>query len=210
MVRIADTIRSKWLKADDIPGGPKVGSWDLTIRRVSLSRFSDGRDSLDLEFHETPKVLGCNVTNRKALQLIFGEDVETDDLVGQRIRLVAVATQDSNGRPCWGVRIQTPPGDFRSASTAARERIGQAMQRTGARPRQAPPAGPRGATSVVRPRLLNDPPAAADQGPYEPPDERFAPPGPEDYPDDSSPLEPTGFVDDQDPGFDDRWEGRNR
>lgn len=179
-MRLRDTVQSKWFKVDDLPGRQN-GELIVTIKGFGMSKFSDGRESLDLVFHEHPKPLGCNTTNKKRLMLIFGEDVELDDLVGQRIRLYAEATQDLRGVPCWGVRIGACENTIQAATMKARERIDAALARD-----DAPPSAPRRAapapTMANAPRATNRPASAPVGRIYQ----------------DSGP--PPGFYDPEDPG----------
>lgn len=170
-MRLRDTVESKWFKVEDLPGRER-GSLVVTIAKVGTSKFSDGRESVDLHFHEHPKPLGCNTTNRKRLLMIFGEDVQLHELVGNRIELYAELTQDMKGQPVWGVRIRPVPDTVQAASAGARERIAAARQAVENRPAQG-----------HRPR--QEAPARPVQGAQE----------------------PAGFVDSQDPGFDESYEG---
>lgn len=190
-MRLRDTVQSKWLKVGDLPGREN-GFLDLTIAKVGMSRFSDGRESVDLYFHEHPKPLGANTTNRKRLMALFGEDIEFEDLIGRRIRVYAEMTQDAKGEPCWGMRIGPVPNTVAESSFEARQRIEAAQLRQGAAQRMAaaaplPPSGPRrtpqdAPAEIPRPMSHRPAPVAA------------APIVPE---------EPAGFVDDQDPGAED-------
>lgn len=185
-MRLRDTVQSKWFKVEDLPGREQ-GALAVTIAKIGMTRFPDGRESMDLYFHEHPKPLGTNSTNRKRLLAMFGDDVELEDLVGRRIELYAELTQDKKGVPCWGVRIRPPMATVQAASAAAREKIEAARMRAGA---SGVPAAP-----TVGPR-------------------RIAQEGPSDHPRPMShrptvvapapvqPVEPAGFVDEQDPGFD--------
>lgn len=189
-MRLRDTVQSKWMKVQDLPGREN-GFLDLTIARIGMSRFNDGRESLDLHFHEHPKPLGCNVTNRKRLMALFGEDIDAQDLVGRRIRVYAELTQDAKGEACWGMRIGPIPNTVAQASTAARERIEAAQLRHGVAQRwegqdqraAQPPRMAQDAPTEFRRPMSHGPAAGA--------------------PGSAGPVEPPGFVDDQDPGADD-------
>lgn len=178
-MRLRDTVQSKWLKVEDLPG-KQNGFLDLTIAKVGMSKFSDGRESVDLYFHEHPKPLGANATNRKRLMMLFGEDIELEDLRGRRIRVYAEMTQDAKGVACWGVRIGPVSETVSAASAEARERIAAAQARTAA----AAPARPRTMPQDARgdhPRPMSH-------------RETLAPAAL------NGPSEPAGFVDPQDPG----------
>lgn len=184
-MRLRDTVQSKWFKVEDLPGREQ-GHLDVTIGRIGASRFADGRESVDLYFHEHPKPLSANATNRKRLMMLFGEDVEVEDLIGRRVRLYAEMTQDAKGVPCWGVRIGPVPDTIHAASAAARERIQQAQVRQAA-PARPVPVGPSRMAQDGRPE---HPRPMSHR-------ETIAPAALN-----SAPEEPPGFVDDQDPGFD--------
>lgn len=182
-MRLRDTVQSKWFKVSDLPGREQ-GHLDVTIGRTGASRFDDGRESVDLYFHEHPKPLSANATNRKRLMMLFGEDVEVEQLIGCRIRLYAEMTQDAKGVPCWGVRIGPVPDTIQVASAAARERIQSAQVR------QAAPARP---VPIGHARLPQDAPAEFPRPMSH--RETIAPAAL------NGPVEPQGFVDEQDPGF---------
>jgi len=178
-MRLRDTVQSKWFKVEDLPGREQ-GSAVMTIRKVGMSTFNDGRESVDLYFHEHPKPLGCNVTNRKRLGVMFGEDTELEDLVGRRVELYADLTQDQKGVPCWGIRIRPPIATVQAASAEARERIEAARLRESAGRAMGAPQRPQ-AAPIDHPRPMShrpEPIAAA--APW--------------------PGEPAGFVDEYDPG----------
>jgi hypothetical protein len=184
-MRLRETVTSKWLKVDDLPGREQ-GHLDLTIRAATMDKFEDGRPTLDLAFHEHPKPLGCNVTNRKRLLLMFGENVELHELAGKRIRLHAELTQNLDGSPCWGIRIVPIPDTIALASAEARAKIeASRLRAAGGAPTMAQEAPP----AFQRP--MSHRPASA-------------PPGP------AWPAEPAGFVDDQDPGPSDPFEAGGR
>lgn len=181
-MRLRDTVQSKWFKVEDLPGHEQ-GALGVTIKRFGMSTFPDGREQIDLYFHETPKPLSCNTTNRKRLIAMFGDDVELDDLIGRRIELYAELTQDTKGVPCWGVRIRPPMATVQAASADARAKIEAARLRAGA---SAPPPGPRRMPQDApadHPRPMSHRPIAVAPAP-------------------TGPVEPAGFVDEQDPGFD--------
>lgn len=178
-MRLRDTVQSKWFKVDDLPGREN-GALAVTIKRVGMTRFNDGRESLDLHFHEHPKPLGCNSTNRKRLLAMFGEDCELEDLPGRRIELYAELTQDTHGTPCWGVRIRPPMATVQAASAEARERIERARAAA--------------AAAAPRPSRMAQEASADFERPmsHRPLPARPAP---------AQPVEPAGFVDPEDPGF---------
>lgn len=105
-MRLGDTVQSNYFKVADIPNHQVGGSVNLTITGASMGKFDDGRDTLDLTFLETPKSLGCNITNRKRLMLMFGEDIELTALPGRLVCAYAEMTQTKAGDPCWGVRLR--------------------------------------------------------------------------------------------------------
>lgn len=155
-MRLSDTTQSNWFKVEDLPGRER-GTLQVTIAKVGMSKFKDGKDSVDLWFHEHPKPFGCNVTNRKRLQMIFG-DVELPELVGHRIELYAELTQDMNGRPTWGVRIRAIPDSVQSSSAGARERIAAARQAVEQPRQRAPqPAPQRPPRAPQEPAHFSDP-----------------------------------------------------
>jgi hypothetical protein len=118
-MKLSETTPSPWLKESDLPGS---GSDPDACAEVTIATaeykpngFGEGKPSLDLTFKpgaDIPdgKTLGLNVTNRRTLAMIFG-DIDVEELVGKRIRLVREMTNNAQGQPCWGVRI-------RPASTA--------------------------------------------------------------------------------------------
>jgi len=159
-MRLGETIQSTWLKSMDIPNGENGGVLDLTIKGASMSTFDDGKQSLDLSFHEHPKVLGCNVTNRKSLLGMFGADIDIMQLTNQRIRLFCVMTQTKAGDPCWGVRLRevtapgvsvpsqgatpsdVPPTDLNAPAPRFDPQTGQPIQPSG--PQSVTPTAPLG------------------------------------------------------------------
>ena len=199
-MRLRDTVQSKWLKVSDLPGAER-GWLDLTISKVGMSRFADGRESVDLYFHEHPKPLGANTTNRKRLMAIFGEDVLLEDLIGRRIRVYAELTQNSQGEAVWGMRLGPIPNTVQAASSLAREKIEAAQLRQAAPSRVERPA-PAGLVPDGRGGFVQPPRARPAQ---DAPNGSARPSGPAPRVDDLTgfaPAEPAGFVDDQDPGFD--------
>ena len=201
-MKLRDTMASRWFKVEDLPNSPH-GFLDVTIAGNAQGKYQDGKDSLEVSFYEHPKPLGLNVTNRKRLMLMFGNDVGLDELTGRRIRLYAELTQDQSGSPIWGVRIQPVPETIQYASQEARERIEAAALRQTARTAiAAHPAPQRELVATVR---LGAPLARAAHAPQTAPIEHARPmshrplPAPPAAP---GPVEPAGFVDDQDPGFD--------
>jgi len=187
-MRIGDTIQSKYLKVTDLPGREQ-GHADLTIKDLTVGKFNDGRESLDCHFHETEKILGLNVTNKRRIMEMFGEDVEVEDLQGKRIRVYAERTQDSGGRECWGVRICAPPDTIQSTSAAARNQISAAMQAQGVQPKRVPNNSPE---TTLRPEALNGAPPEVGANYGDP--VRDAAPA-EQFPNDV-PSEP-GYLDDE-------------
>ena len=203
-MRLRDTVQSKWLKVVDLPGREN-GFLDLTISKVGMSRFSDGRESVDLYFHEVSKPLGANTTNRKRLMAIFGEDIEFEDLIGKRVRVYAEMTQDAKGEPCWGMRLgMAPPLETLERNTAPA---------APSRPRPLAPSSPaydpheearaRAARIAAAPPLQ---PTRLRTMPQDEPDGFARPMSHRPAPVAAAPAlreEPPGFVDDQVPGADD-------
>ena len=110
---LKDTVESNFLKIEDLS--------------ARMTRFNDGKPSLELAFNEHPKKLSVNVTCRKRLMLMFGEGFEVEQLVGQRIRLMPELTQDLQGNPMWAVWLTAIPGTQQDAGTEARQRIDNAI-----------------------------------------------------------------------------------
>lgn len=94
---------SQYLKAADLAGRTAT----VTIRSVTPKKFDDGPKLL-IAFERTDKVLVCNVTNARYLEVITGSD-ETDHWIGWTITLY-VTKVSFNNRMVDSIRIDDRPG----------------------------------------------------------------------------------------------------
>ncbi len=124
---LKDTVVSNYIKIDDLPGAENCPGVDVSIVTARMTRFQDGKPSLELTFNEIPKILSVNVTCRKRLMLMFGEACQLDNLAGRRIRLLPELTQDLQGNPMWSVWLGPIPGTQQDRASAARQQIDEAI-----------------------------------------------------------------------------------
>ncbi len=135
--RLGDYVNSRWLNSTDVIGHEGAA----VVTHVGEEEVRDDkrpggkRLAFLVTFDRWPdKALDLNVTNIRAFQDMFGEDVEPDQLRGAR---VFVTTQHTNfGR---GVLIQPVQDSMQHASAAARQAIADSMARQGLEPRAPAP-----------------------------------------------------------------------
>lgn len=103
-MKIGAAFPSKYLKADDLGTARPV----VTIERVTLEDVGgDGEHRPVIRFAGKDKALVCNRTNANIITEVLGSD-DTDDWVGQSIRLYATKTEFQGKRvPC--IRVDDQP-----------------------------------------------------------------------------------------------------
>ena len=189
-MRMSEMTKSEsaWLKVEDV----LELTAQVVCRAAGYGKYGNGDPSFDLYFYEFQKPLGLNLTNRRMLQSIIGENAEfaSETVHGLRLELWKEHTQNKDGNPCLGLRIRPIPGSVQHDSSEARARIEQAQrdQNVGAAfpsigaaipqsshppvPSSQPPSGP-AAPSATPPGQYaqGDPgPAAADPAQGQNPD----------------------------------------
>ncbi len=100
-------LGGKWLRSEDIGLGKAV---TVTIADVTEGEVQDKdkgtKHGWVLSFEGKDKSLFCNATNTNRLIELFG--AETDDWVGQRIRLTVVKV-DYAGKRVPALRVEAAP-----------------------------------------------------------------------------------------------------
>lgn len=122
--------------------------WIVTIQKIEIKEFEEGKQKLVLSFAETSKTLPLNVTNARAISELYGPD--TDQWMLRQIMLFTMMV-DFAGKAVLGIRIRAPqqqqpvqPAGFAS-SLPAQVPPQQIFTQPGSQPRpgapQQPPAG---------------------------------------------------------------------
>ena len=133
MPRGSDIYKSKWLKAEHLEDDEQT----FTIVGSGVDEFEEKDGSkkaqITLQFSETEKQLGLNVTNYRVLTDIFKSD-DSDDWHGRRVVLFVTQTTMTDGRAVDCLRVK---------KKATERLMAEDGKRHAARPaRQQPPAHP--------------------------------------------------------------------
>jgi hypothetical protein len=161
-MKTSEAFPSNYLKASDIG----TETWRVTIDDIKVEELSNPQTNQRQEkpvlyFRRIKKGLVLNVTNSRAIEAVYGD--EMDDWIGKEIRLFTREVE-ARGETVQAIRVRVPkPGE----STAPSHR----------QPRPAPAAEPsRFASGLAEePRPAPRKPAAEHPGQY---DERNPPPHP--------------------------------
>lgn len=99
-----DSIPSKWLKASDLDGKPRL----VTIKKFSVEKVGDDQRPV-VWFSEEEKGLGLNITNGKTIESILGS-ADPAKWVGRKIVIYPTET-DFKGERVDCIRVRAPkPG----------------------------------------------------------------------------------------------------
>lgn len=104
MPRGSDIYSSPWLKAENLQDDEET----FTITGSSIGTFEDKgkeKSQIVLNFRETEKKFGLNVTNYSVLKEIFGSD-DSDDWIGNQVVLFVTQTTMTDGRQVDCLRIK--------------------------------------------------------------------------------------------------------
>jgi hypothetical protein len=105
MANWRDSIPSKWLKASDLDGKPRL----VTIKRFSVERLQDGSTKPAVWFREEAKALILNVTNGKSVEKIMGS-ADPANWIDKRIVIFPTETE-MGGEQVDCIRVRaTKPG----------------------------------------------------------------------------------------------------
>ena len=100
-----DSIPSKWLKAADLDGKPRL----VTIKKFSVETIVEGKTGPVVWFQEEEKGLGLNITNGKKIETICGSS-DPEAWKGHRIVLFPTETE-FKGETVDCIRVRAPkPG----------------------------------------------------------------------------------------------------
>jgi len=97
-----DSIPSKWLKAKDLEGQPKL----VTIKRFSVEKITDDKQGPVIWFQEFGKGLGLNITNGKKVEGICGTG-DPSGWIGKRIVIYPTETE-FQGDTVDCIRVRAP------------------------------------------------------------------------------------------------------
>ena len=100
-----DSIPSKWLKAPDLEGKPRL----VTIKRFTVEKIAEGKTGPVVWFHGEEKGLGLNITNGKKIEFILGSP-DPEHWIGKTIVLYPTETE-FKGETVDCIRVRAPkPG----------------------------------------------------------------------------------------------------
>jgi len=101
---------TNWLKAEHIGDG-NLGAIlsPLVIEKAEVGHFDPEKTklSLDLTFTNHDRQFGCNITNRRRLEMMFGEDLDITGLAG-KIIAIQVELDKFQGKEILCCRIVAP------------------------------------------------------------------------------------------------------
>lgn len=96
-----DSIPSKWLKASDLDGKPRL----VTIKKFSVETVGEDKRPV-VWFGEEEKGLGLNITNGKAIENIAGS-ADPSRWIGKRVVIYPTET-DFKGDRVECIRVRAP------------------------------------------------------------------------------------------------------
>ena len=97
-----DSIPSKWLKASDLDGKPRL----VTVKRFSVEQIVEGKTGPVVWFQEEEKGLGLNITNGKTIEKVCGS-ADPDEWKGKAIVLYPTETE-FRGETVDCIRVRAP------------------------------------------------------------------------------------------------------
>lgn len=97
-----DSIPSKWLKASDLDGKPRL----VTVKRFSVEQIVEGKTGPVVWFNEEEKGLGLNITNGKKIEHICGS-ADPDNWKDKAIVLYPTETE-FKGETVDCIRVRAP------------------------------------------------------------------------------------------------------
>ena len=102
-MKVSDAYPSKYLTSADLNGKtPRV-----TISHIEMEEVGKDKQVKPIVyFKSVKKGLVCNVTNARAIQASYGE--EMDDWAGSELILFTVMTNNQQGETVEGLRVRAP------------------------------------------------------------------------------------------------------
>lgn len=97
-----DSIPSKWLKASDLDGKPRL----VTIKKFTVEKITEDKQGPVVWFAEEEKGLGLNITNGKKIESICGSG-DPKAWIGKRIVVYPTETE-FKGETVDCIRVRAP------------------------------------------------------------------------------------------------------